>query len=218
MMILLFGPPGVGKGTQADVLVQKYNLTKFSMGDNLREEVALGTVLGDKLKEHMQYGNLVPDDIIIEIVRNFLLENQNCNILFDGFPRTMNQALRLETLLAQLGLAVDIALEMHLDEQEIVQRILNRRSCPKCGRIYNYLTNPPKSDGVCDDCHTKLTKRIDDTEEVIKKRLKIYEDETKSLLGYYKSLSVFNQINGAGSQEEVSDKITKIIDDYLNKR
>ena len=218
MMILLFGPPGVGKGTQADLLSKKYNLKKFSMGDILREEVSFNSLLGSRVEEHIRIGNLVPDDIILELVENFLIENRNGHILFDGFPRTMNQALILETSLARLGMSIDFVLEMHLSEEDIIKRLINRRHCSNCGRIYNYITNPPKRDGVCDNCGQRLIKRIDDDEDVIKKRLKVYEEKTKPITDYYKSLSVYKQIDAARSQEEVFKKISGIINGRINKK
>ena len=218
MMILLFGPPGVGKGTQADLLSKKYNLKKFSMGDILREEVSFNSLLGSRVEEHIRLGNLVPDDIVVEIVENFLIENRNGHILFDGFPRTMNQALILERSLARLGMSVDVALEMYLSEEDIIKRLRNRRHCPNCGRIYNYITDPPKKDGVCDNCGQRLIKRIDDDEDVIKKRLEVYEEETKPITDYYKSLSVYKQIDAAISREEVFKKISGIINGRINKK
>lgn len=218
MRVLLFGPPGVGKGTQADLLSKKYNFIKFSMGDILREEVSLNTSLGSKVENYLIRGILVPDNIIFELVKNFLKKNKEAHILFDGFPRTLNQAQNLNKNLTQLGLSFEVALEMHLAEDEIVKRLINRRYCPKCNKIYNYATNPPKTNGVCDHCHTKLIKRSDDDTNTIKKRLQVYEEKTHPLVDYYKSLNVYNQINATGSQEDVFKKISEIIDAYINKR
>jgi adenylate kinase len=154
----------------------------------------------------------------MEIVESFLIENKNGNVLFDGFPRTMNQALMLERSLAQLDMSIDIALEMQLSEEEITKRLLNRRHCSNCGKIYNYITNPPKKLGLCDNCGQKLIKRVDDSEDVVKRRLKIYEEETKHLVDYYKSLSVYKTIDAKGSQEEIFKRISGIINEYINKR
>jgi adenylate kinase len=216
MRILLFGPPGVGKGTQAQLLAEKYNLLRLSTGDLLREEVSLSSPTGRKVEQYLKKGHLVPDDIIFEIVDSILIENKDQDILFDGFPRNLNQARDLEKGLAQLGQSIDIAFEMHLDENEIIRRLVNRWYCPKCGRIYNYITNPPKINDICDIDKHKLSKRSDDTEDVIRKRLKIYEAETRPLIGYYKSLGIYHEVNARGSQEEVLKKISKIVDDYLN--
>ncbi|MCK4249835.1 adenylate kinase [candidate division WOR-3 bacterium] len=217
MRILLFGPPGVGKGTQADLLSKKYNFIKFSIGDILREEVSLNSNLGNKVESYLNRGVLVPNNIIFELVKLFLGKNKEAHILFDGFPRTLDQAKNLEKSLAQLGLSLDVALEMHLAEDEIIKRLLNRRYCPKCNRIYNYATTPPKINGVCDQCRTKLEKRSDDDANTIRKRLQVYEEKTHPLVDYYKSLSVYNQTDAISSPEEVFDKISKIIDGYINK-
>lgn len=216
MRILIFGPPGVGKGTQAQLLAEKYNLLRISTGDLLREEVSLSSPTGRKVEQFLRKGHLVPDDIMFEIIDNILIENKDQDILFDGFPRNLNQARSLEKSLAQLGQRIDLAFQMHLDEDEIVKRLVNRRYCPKCGRIYNYITNPPKNNDVCDLDKQKLSKRDDDTEAIIRKRLSIYEAETRPLIGYYKSLNIYREVNAQGSQEVVLDKISSIVDDYLN--
>jgi len=216
--LLLFGPPGVGKGTQADLLATKYNLVKFSMGDILREEMSLHSPLGNELEDYVKNGNLVPDGVILELVKDFLLENRDANILFDGFPRNLNQALSLEQNLAQLDMSLDIAIEMHLGEDEIVKRLQNRRQCTDCGRIYNYLTNPPQKIDFCDNCGKKLIKRIDDDGAVIMRRLRVYEEETRPLSDYYRSLSIYKQIDVSGSQEEVFKVISSTINGYINKK
>jgi adenylate kinase len=218
MRIILFGAPGVGKGTQAMLLAEKYKLLKLSTGDLLREEVALSSPTGKKVEQYMKQGHLVPDDIMFEIVDSILIENVDQDILFDGFPRNLNQARSLEKSLAQLGQTIDIVIDMRLDEDTIVKRLVNRRYCPACGRIYNYLTTPPKSNGICDVDRHKLTKRSDDNEEVIRRRLEIYDADTRQLVGYYKSLNVYREVNAQGSQEEVLEGISNIVNDYLNSK
>jgi len=216
MRILLFGPPGVGKGTQAQLLAEKYNLLRISTGDLLREEVSLSSPTGRRVEQYLKKGHLVPDDIIFEIVDSMLIENKDQDILFDGFPRNLNQARDLEKSLAQLGQALDIAFQMLLDDSEIIERLVNRWHCPKCGRIYNYVTDPPAVHGICDIDKYKLSKRSDDTEDVIRKRLEIYEAETRPLIGYYKSLGIYREVNARGSQDEVLNRISSIVDDYLS--
>ena len=169
MRILLFGPPGVGKGTQADLLSKKYHFIKFSMGDILREAISQKESSNKEIEKFLKRGELVPDDIVCDLVESFLIKNKNSNILFDGFPRTLNQAQILDKSLTRLGLSLALALEMHLAEDEIIKRLLNRRSCPKCGRIYNFITNPPSKNGVCDQCNVELIKRSDDDEQIIRK-------------------------------------------------
>jgi adenylate kinase len=218
MRIVLFGPPGVGKGTQAQLLSEKYNMVRLSSGDLLREEVSLSSPTGKKVERFLRKGHLVPDDIIYELVDNYLLENKDCDILFDGFPRNLNQARSLEKSLAQLGQTIDIAFEMYLDEDEIVKRLMDRRYCPKCGRIYNSTTNPPKTDGICDADRTKLAKRDDDTADVIRRRLRIYKDETQPLVDYYRSLNVYRRIDARGNQQEVLQRICETVNGYIDNK
>ncbi|MDH4210251.1 MAG: adenylate kinase [candidate division WOR-3 bacterium] len=218
MRIILFGPPGVGKGTQAQALAEKFNLVRLSTGDLLREEISLSSPIGRKVEQFLRKGHLVPDDIMLEIIDNILIENKDRDLLFDGFPRNLNQAHSLERSLAQMEQGISIAFEMHLEEDELVKRLMNRRYCPRCERIYNLITNPPKKDGVCDDDGVKLVTREDDTAEVIKKRLKIYEDETRPLVNYYKLLNVYKQIDARGNQDEVLNRITEIVNAYLNSK
>jgi len=214
-MFLLFGPPGVGKGTQADLVSNKYKLIKFSMGDILRDEVSLDTSVGNKVKRYLDKGTLAPDDVVVEIVEDFLIDNQKSHLLFDGFPRNLNQALNLEKMVAQLGLSINLALELSLSSAEIVKRVVNRRYCLSCGRIYNYITNPPQNDGKCDACNLKLVKRDDDNEEIIAQRLAIYNDQAKPLIDYYKSLGVYRQIEASGSPQDVFEKISLVLNGYI---
>lgn len=216
MRIILFGPPGVGKGTQAQALAQEFNMVRLSTGDLLREEISLSSPTGRKVEQYLKKGHLVPDDIMLEIIDNILIENKEQNILFDGFPRNLSQAHSLERSLAQLGQEINIAFEMHLQEDELVKRLINRRYCSKCGRIYNLITNPPQKEGFCDSDGTRLVTREDDTAEVIKKRFKIYKDETRPLVSYYKSLNVYREINAQGDQDEVFKRISEIVNAYLS--
>lgn len=218
MRIILFGPPGVGKGTQAQLLSEKYNMAKLSSGDLLREEVSLSSPIGKKVERFLRKGHLVPDDIIYELVDNYVLENKDCDILFDGFPRNLSQARSLEKSLAQLGQTIDIAFEMHLNEDEIIKRLMDRRYCPKCGRIYNSTMNPPKTYGICDADRTKLAKRDDDTPDVIRRRLRIYKDETQPLVDYYRSLSVYRRIDARGNQQEVLQRICETVNGYIDNK
>ncbi len=217
-MVLLFGPPGVGKSTQADLVAKKYKFVRFSMGDVLREEVASHSALANKIEKYLNRGALVPDDVVLELAKKFLQENKNAHVLFDGFPRTISQAMSLDTCLTELGLSVSIALEIHLSEEEIMKRLSHRGYCPSCGAVYNFITNPPKLDKICDTCGQKLVTRSDDNEDVIRQRLKVYEEETQNLAEHYKSPSVYKKIDASGSQQKVFKKISDIIDAYINKR
>ncbi|KPJ72199.1 hypothetical protein AMJ52_07100 [candidate division TA06 bacterium DG_78] len=218
MRILLFGPPGVGKGTQADLLSKEYNFTKFSTGDFLRGQISLSSPLGIEVKAYIERGSLVPDDIIMRLVRIFLSENRDGNIIFDGFPRTMNQALMLEKVLGEVDMSVDFAVELHLDEEEIMRRLLSRQHCPHCGKIYNNVTDIQENGGICSTCGHTLMKRIDDDEAIIKRRIKVYEEETKPLVDYYKSKHVYRSIDASGSRDEVFNKISEIINEYTDKK
>jgi len=211
MMLLLLGPPGVGKGTQADLLTQKYKMVRFSMGDILRDEVTMNTSIGNRVKRYLNQGTLAPDELVFEIVDDFLIENRDTNVLFDGFPRNINQAMSLEKALARLGLSINLALELALSRAEIVRRMTNRRYCTNCGRIYNILTNPPQKDNFCDQCRLPLSSRDDDKEEIINKRFETYEDQTRPLVDYYKTLSVYRQIEASGTPQEVFEKASSMI-------
>ncbi len=211
-MVFLFGAPGVGKGTQAQLLVEKYNFKKFSMGDVLREEVALGSPIGKQIETYLKYGVLAPDNIVFEIVEDYVLENMNAPILFDGFPRNLVQAMELEKLLARHNKKIGIAIELQLSNEEIIKRTLARSYCPKCGMVYNEITSPPRMPNVCDNCNTALVKRKDDNLEIIKNRLKIYEEMTKPLSEYYRALGVYVPVDASGSKEDILQRIIKVID------
>ncbi len=217
MTVLLFGPPGAGKSTQADLLSRKYNFVKFSMGDILREEVTLKTALGKKITKYIDKGILVPDNLVFELVEKFLREHRDTNILFEGFPRTINQALKLDTCLAQLGSSVSLALEIYLDREEVFKRLTNRGYCPNCGTIYNFTTSPPKRDHLCDNCGQHLITRSDDSEEIIRKRLMVYADETQKIAQHYDSPHLYKRINAKGARQEIFNKIAEIIDAYNSK-
>jgi adenylate kinase len=216
MKILLLGQPGVGKGTQSDLLAQRYHFIKFSMGDILRDEIAEHSALGEKIAHVVNAGQLVPDDIVSAVVNEFIRDHNEEHVLFDGYPRTLAQAETLDTLLARVHSSLAVVLEMHLDEQQIIERLRNRRYCPQCGRLYNFVTSPPKEDGKCDLCHVSLMKRRDDDEQVIKKRLEIYYEQTHPLVDYYKTQDIYMQVDASGSQEEVFAHIARIIDAKIN--
>ncbi|MGB9721087.1 MAG: adenylate kinase family protein [bacterium] len=214
-MIFLFGAPGVGKGTQAQMLVDRYNFKKFSMGDVLREEVALGSPVGKKVETYLKDGVLAPDDIVFEIVEDYVLENLESHILFDGFPRNLFQAMELEKLLAQHNKRIGLAIELQLPNEEIIKRTLARAYCPKCGAVYNEITSPPRTPDLCDICGSTLAKRKDDNLEVIMNRLKVYEAMTRPLTEYYKSLGVYVPVDASGSKEDILQRIVRVIDGII---
>ncbi len=214
-MLFLFGAPGVGKGTQAELLVERYNLKKFSMGDVLREQVAMGSPVGRKVEEFLKNGILAPDEIVFEIVEDYVIENLDNHILFDGFPRNLNQAIQLERLLARHNRKIGVAIELQLPQEEIIRRTLARLYCPKCSAVYNEITNPPRVAMFCDNCGTKLSRRKDDNLDVITNRLKVYESVTRPLSEYYKSLGVYVPVDASGTKEEVLARIVQVIDGII---
>jgi adenylate kinase len=211
MILLLFGPPGVGKGTQADLIAQHYALTTCSTGNMLREEIARNTELGTAVKQYLEQGVLVPDSHLFTLVEHFLAEHMNSGLLFDGYPRNINQAKVFETLLNKVDLKLDMAIEMHLEESDIINRLAHRRYCNKCGRTYNLITNQPKENELCDICHIALIQRTDDNEDVIRRRMKIYAQETHPLITYYTSQGKYHQVSAQGTKQEVFARITHIV-------
>lgn len=213
MHLILFGPPGAGKGTQAKILSQKFAIPHISTGDMLREAVANQTELGKKAKSIMESGQLVPDDIMIGIVRE-TLQSPKCKngFILDGFPRTVEQAKALDQILEELKINDMIILDFNLNEEEIIKRITNRRSCRNCGALFNLLTE--KINNNCPNCGGTGTifQRDDDKEEVIRKRIEVYKESTLPVKNYYKSKNAnFISIDGYGNIEEIS----KIIIDKL---
>jgi len=208
--IILLGPPGSGKGTQAKLLSKKYSIPHIAMGDILREEVAKKTPLGKKVNVYMSKGELVPDEIVIEVLKKRLQE-ADCvdGFILDGFPRTLNQAKALDNMLNELNLKIDAVIYIEVPDEEIMKRLSLRRTCKVCGRIYNLHYNPPKQDGKCDVCGGELIIRDDDKPEVIKNRLKVYNDQTKPLVDYYKSHKLLIRINGVDSIDKVFQQIVE---------
>jgi adenylate kinase len=188
------------------------------MGDTLRDEVASQSELGKKIQRYVETGDLVPDDIVFELVKKFVYQNQNADILFEGYPRTVRQAEALDRLLSQVGLSMDIALEIFLSDDEVFRRLTNRGYCPNCSTIYNYDTHPPRVDSICDKCGQKLVARSDDSEEVIRRRLRLYSEQTNKLADHYNAPHVYQRIRAEGTKQEVFDKIAHIIYAYSNKR
>lgn len=204
MYILLMGPPGAGKGTQAANLVEKYNIPHISTGDMFRQAVKDATELGKKAKECMDKGQLVPDYVTIGIVKE-RLSQADCKkgFILDGFPRTTAQAEALTETLKELGVSLTSVLNISVPTDELVKRMAGRRICRKCGATYHVLYNPTAKPDVCDKCGAEVYHREDDKEETVAKRLQVYEDQTRPLIEYYKELGVYTQIDGLKAIEEV---------------
>ncbi len=216
MKIILLGPPGAGKGTQAAILSEKYNIPHISTGQIFRENIKAKTVLGLKVKEYVARGELVPDEIVIEMTIK-KLEELNCRVkgyILDGYPRTVKQAMALD----EHELAPDIAIEIDVSEDECTKRLLSRRYCPKCGATYNLIFNPPRRNEICDFCGSKLKQRVDDREEAVRRRFREYKLKTEPVIKYYKDKGKLVVVDGHGSIDEVSKRIVKVIERIASRQ
>jgi len=211
MILVLLGPPGSGKGTQGALLKNKLGFEHISTGDMLRAEVSKKSTLGLKAEEYMKQGLLVPDDLIIAMIKNILIQALNKNYVFDGFPRNVNQAEAFETMLNTMGLQVDKVFYFDLDDDVIIKRLSGRRVCPKCSATYNIYYQKPKNDTLCDNDATPLIQRDDDKEEVIANRLRVYKEQTFPLIEYYKSKNKLFVVSADGTQEEVFEKLKSML-------
>jgi adenylate kinase len=215
MNIVLFGPPGAGKGTQAKELTKKYGIPHISTGDILRANVRDGTELGMKAKEYMDRGELVPDTVLIGLIRNRLNE-PDCKegYLLDGYPRTIPQADALDVILREIGKPLDVVINIDVSDDSLVERLSGRRTCPNCGESYHVVFNPPEQQGVCDSCGSQLYQRDDDREEVIRQRLAVYNQKTKPLIDYYAKAGILINIDGSRSVDDVFRAVSGVMDKY----
>jgi adenylate kinase len=208
MRIVLLGAPGSGKGTQAKKLMERYSIPQVSTGDLLRAAVAAGTELGKKAKAIMDAGQLVADDIVVGMIRERLQQPDTRNgFILDGFPRSIGQAEALDTMLAGLKQPLDRALLLDVKFDSLLKRLTGRRTCKVCGQMYNVYYSPPKKEGVCDREGAALEQRADDNEATISKRLKVYQDQTEPLVGYYKKQNKFAVVEGEGSIDGIYERI-----------
>lgn len=201
MKIVFIGPPGSGKGTQARMVAEELGIPFISTGDIIRDEIKIRTELGKKAQLYVKNGELVPDDIVIEM----LLANLPQSFVLDGFPRNIPQATLFEKI------KLDYVFYLYLDIHDITKRISKRIVCPNCKKVYNLLSKPPKTPDICDKCGSKLTLRMDDTEETVKKRMDVYNNETQPLLDYYRKRKSLIEIDSSGSIAEVHNRIMKAV-------
>lgn len=208
MRLVLIGAPGSGKGTQAKFLIEKYNIPQVSTGDLLRAAVAAQTPLGRQAKAVMDAGQLVPNDIVIGMIRERIMRPDAENgFIMDGFPRNLEQAEAFDALLANLGRPIDAVLQINVDFDLLMQRMVGRLTCLSCGTLFNSFTNPPAIDSQCDNCGGTLHHRSDDNEETIDRRLRVYETHTQPLTAYYSNKGNLHVIDGQGTVEEVKKRI-----------
>ncbi len=213
MRIVLMGPPGAGKGTQAQRLVERFGLTHLSSGDIFRAEKASGSALGAKLSEYMEAGQLVPDEIVVEMMTKAITQVEG-GLLLDGFPRTVPQAEALDTQLAEAGKPLDAVVIITADDEEIVQRITGRRVAPSSGRVYHVKYMPPKVEGVDDETGEPLIQRDDDREEVVRERLAAYKAQTEPVIDYYRNRNEAEviEVDGNRSPDEVTESMVAAVE------
>ena len=213
MNIILLGPPGAGKGTQARFLVEKRNMIQLSTGDMLREAKNSGSEMGNLVAEVMARGDLVTDEIVIGLIKEKISDEKGAGFIFDGFPRTLKQADALGKLLEECGEILDLVVEMQVDDDALVSRISGRSSCGNCGEVFHDVTNPWPASGKCPKCSsTEVVRRADDNEESLRQRLMEYYKKTSSLIGYYYAKGDHVSVNGLASVEEVKKSIAGVLD------
>jgi len=207
MRLVFLGPPGVGKGTQAAKLSKEYGVPHIATGDILRAAMARKTPVGLEAKSYIDSGKLVPDDVIINIIRERLGEpDTKKGYILDGFPRTIKQGEALSKMLDQNREKIDRVIYFYLNEDELVKRIAGRWSCPACQKVYHTINNPPKKEGIC-ECGTALVQRKDDRPETVKERLAVYRNETSPLIQYYEGQGLLSKVEADGTVDEVSEKV-----------
>ncbi len=213
MLIILLGPPGAGKGTQAEKIVEKFSLVYIATGDILRKAVKEGSTLGRKAREYMDQGQLVPDNLVVEIVRDRLMEPDCVNgALLDGFPRTVDQAVFLEQVLPDIETQVDRVLLIEVDENELIERLTGRRVCGDCGASFHVKYKPPRVRNVCDQCGGDLYQRDDDSLATVTERLEVYKNQTEPLVEFYEGRGVLEKIDGNQDIDDVSDQINSALE------
>ena len=209
MNIIMLGPPGAGKGTQAAVLSGKLGVTTLSTGNILRAAIAEQTPVGLSAKSYMDKGELVPDDVIIGIVKDYLeTHDLGAGCILDGVPRTVAQA----EILDEMGVPIDAAISLEVSDDAIEERMSGRRTCLKCGATYHVKANPPKAEGICDNCGEPLVVRDDDRPETVRQRLGVYHAQTEPILGYYEAQGKLLRVDGTAGVDETSEKLVKLLE------
>ena len=214
MKIIMLGAPGAGKGTQADIIANRYGIPHISTGDIFRANLKEGTELGKKAQVYMDRGDLVPDELTVEMLLD-RVANEDCKkgYVLDGFPRTIPQAEVLDKELSAKGEAVDYCINVDVPDENIVTRMSGRRSCPKCGAIYHIVHIKPDKEGICDKCGTALTQREDDREETVRKRLAVYHEQTAPLIDYYEKKGLLRTVDGTRDMKKVTEQIESVLKD-----
>lgn len=212
MNILFMGPPGAGKGTQAERIVKEFGIPHISTGDAFRAAMREGTPIGLKAKEYIDNGQLVPDDVTVGVVRERLAQPDcEAGFLLDGFPRTLGQAEALDDLLVTMGRKLDHVINLSVDRELLLARLTGRRICKSCGATYHVIFNPPQQEGVCDKCQGELYQRSDDTEETVGKRLDVYLNETAPLLSYYEAKGLLRDVDGEKEIDTVTSEVVSLL-------
>lgn len=213
MNIILLGPPGAGKGTQAKILTKKFGIPQISTGDILRAAVKEQTPMGIKAKGFMDSGALVSDEVVVGIVEERLAK-PDCaaGFILDGFPRTVSQANALGGMLEALGKSIDHVISLTVDKEELLERVTGRRTCRNCGKGFHIAFDPPRVEGICDECGSELYQRDDDSEATMRNRLDVYEEQTAPLVAYYAKESLLRTIYGIGSIDDIQQKLLSILE------
>ena len=212
MKIIMLGAPGAGKGTQAKMIAERYNIPHVSTGDIFRANIKNNTELGRKAKEYMDKGELVPDELTVSILLDRVAQDDcKTGYVLDGFPRTIPQAEALTAALEKMGTQIDYAIDVDVPDTDIVERMSGRRACVKCGATYHILFNPPQQENICDICGDKLVLRDDDHPETVQKRLDVYHEKTQPLIEYYDKKGVLKTVDGSKEMHEVFNDIISIL-------
>jgi adenylate kinase len=211
--VVLLGPPGAGKGTQAKLLQEKFAACQISTGDILRKAVADQTPLGQEAAQYINRGALVPDDVIVKLVAERLKE-RDCEegFILDGFPRTIPQAESLDAILKEMGLSLNRVLSVQVPEKVIIERLAGRRTCKDCGALSHVALSPTKNAGICDQCGGETFQRADDREETVANRLRVYENQTAPLIDYYRRRNLLREINGVGAVDEIRGRVVDALE------